>query len=433
MNISYVGHAFAIAETVDLPAGCIAYDVAVVHAMRILSGTAPSLPTGWTDIGALNQSSNISQRVGYKVLDGTEENTGTWTNATNVQVNVYRGVNWTTPIGTIGTRSTTSIFTFPAITLAYGDGSAWVVCFAAYNLGNVTSMYAGSIAGHTNRSSGHGMGGYVGAWDKANTATYPESANIPTGGSGSLVAHNVELIVASAAPPETPYVWEIIAGELPDDLLLDSATGEITGIVAADVPDGTYIFTVIAYNNTFATQAWTCQLTVYGTGLPAATWSLDLEKTVSLKVLAWHRHSRVLMRPTIVEGKYVLYVDSDNIAYRLERATIVESGSYWVSPMLNRKKRNSDYTITEVLVRYRASDTTIINVYASGNGGQTWKAPILNFTPLFGADQSIRWVRTHFNVTGSDIRFKIEFYGAIPVWLYEWQAKLIEREGVRKG
>jgi hypothetical protein len=416
-----------------MPAGIAAYDVAIVHAFVLGSGTAPTLPSGWTDVGTIAATSYCAQRVGYKVLTGAETTVGIWTGATSIQVCVYRGMDWTTVIGVKATGAATAgTLDTPNLSLSHTDGTSWVVTFAG--IAGDTSMYAGALAGHTNRSSGNGAGSYIGAWDMANPTSYTDTTYYPSGGSYRIIAHAVELWVATAAPPETPYVWSVVAGALPTGIVLDSATGELSAaegeITAAD---GTYIFSIQATNNTFATQVWTCQITVYGTGLGAATWSIDMEKLVSLRTLAWHRHSRTISRPVIVEGKHVLYATPAKIVYRLDRATVVSSGAYWVSPTLNRTKRQCDYTLVEVLFRYKADDTTIIKVYGSGNGGQTWKDAIMTFTPLFGADQSIRWIRTHFNVTGSDVRFKVEFSGAIPVHLFEWQAQLVERESRRKG
>lgn len=433
MAISYVGHTFAAAATCAMPSGIIAYDVAIVQAFRRPSGTAPDLPAGWTNISTIASSSNIVQRAGYKVLDGTEANIGTWTNATSVQVAVYRGVDWVTTIGTTATgQATGGTLDTPNLSLAYTDGTAWVVTFAG--LDGDTSMYSGALTGHTNRSSGNGAGSYIGMWDKANPTSYTDTVNYPSGGSYRIIAHSIELIVASDQPPETAYTWEVTAGALPTGIVLDSATGELTA-AAGDITaaDGIYVFTIRAYNNHFTTQAWTCQITIYGTGLPAATWSLDVEKLAGGQGLAWHRHTRVLTRPAIIQGRQLFYADSSNVCQAVDRDTVVSSGSYWVSPMLNRGKRHSDYTLTEVLVRYSADDTTVIYVYGSGNGGQTWVEPYNSFVPLFGADQSIRWVRAHFNVTGSDVRFKVSFSGTVPVHLYEWQVKLVEREGIRKG
>jgi surface protein len=87
-------------------------DILVVFAFRDGSTTAPTLPSGWTNIN--NAGANTSaQRNGFRISDGTITTTGTWTNATSVIVLVYRGVGQVSANATASTAASTTV-NYPA-------------------------------------------------------------------------------------------------------------------------------------------------------------------------------------------------------------------------------------------------------------------------------------------------------------------------------
>ena len=88
MAISFIGQATGTTSA-TLPT-FTAGDLAVVWAYRDGSTTAPTLPAGWTNINSSGANTN-SARIGYRILVGGDTTTGTWTNATEVLVHVYRG------------------------------------------------------------------------------------------------------------------------------------------------------------------------------------------------------------------------------------------------------------------------------------------------------------------------------------------------------
>lgn len=97
MAITYVGAASAAAaNNVNLPT-FQAGDVAIVVAARWDSTTAPLAAPGWrtTTIGGGTLS---SARVGIRVLQAGDTNTGSWLNAQKVGVAVYRGVDQRAPL-----------------------------------------------------------------------------------------------------------------------------------------------------------------------------------------------------------------------------------------------------------------------------------------------------------------------------------------------
>ena len=100
MAISRVGSASAAATSVTLPTHQ-ADDVILIYAYRSGSNTAPSLPSGWTNIGNSGTGSS-SFRWGWLRATGSGTTSGTWTNATHVHAIIYRGALVSgTPVGTM--------------------------------------------------------------------------------------------------------------------------------------------------------------------------------------------------------------------------------------------------------------------------------------------------------------------------------------------
>jgi len=118
----------------------------VVFAYRDGSNSAPSLASGFTNISSSGGANTNSSRLAYKWAASSSESVGTWTNATDIIVHVYRGV---TRIGTstVGSGSSASV-TYPALTLEKA-GTSWVARFA----GNRTSITGGTPGGYTQRQT----------------------------------------------------------------------------------------------------------------------------------------------------------------------------------------------------------------------------------------------------------------------------------------
>jgi hypothetical protein len=171
MAITYIGSATGTTSA-SLPTGWQPGDLAIVAAFRDGSTTAPSLPSGWTNIQA-SGANTCSIRVGYRVLQSGDTGTGTWTNATNVVVHVYRGID-STPIGAsaVSGGSSTTV-TYSALTLQVTDGTSWVAGFAGHRSTDTTIETPPT--GMTNRSdslnataelAGHDTNGGVASWSQ---------------------------------------------------------------------------------------------------------------------------------------------------------------------------------------------------------------------------------------------------------------------------
>lgn len=118
----------ADANTMNLPAGWQAGDLALVMAHNHSGAVAPSLPGTFTNLSN-GAASSTGHRAGYRLLQAGDTTIGTWTNATAVIVVILRGTHQTTPTGDVQatvTASTTTL-SFPALTLQDTSGASWVV------------------------------------------------------------------------------------------------------------------------------------------------------------------------------------------------------------------------------------------------------------------------------------------------------------------
>lgn len=147
MAISFVGTAKGT-NTFTSPAH-VAGDVFVAYGFRDGSNSTPTLPAGWTQLQTVVTNSAGSM-FAYKVAVTNAETSGTWTNATGLIVNVYRGVDTTAPIGVSGVATAaSSIVSYPAITLTNATGTSWVVGMAAHR--SVDTSLETPPTGMTNR------------------------------------------------------------------------------------------------------------------------------------------------------------------------------------------------------------------------------------------------------------------------------------------
>jgi hypothetical protein len=151
MAISYISAAYAAAATVNLPT-FQAGDLAVVFAYRNGSTAAPTVPTPtFTSLIADAGANTNARAIGYRILQAGDTTTGTWTNATAIEVIVLRAVNPTTPIGNRASGGTnTATMTLPAVSpLAITNGTSWVIGFGGSKSTNANGM---TVTGMTARN-----------------------------------------------------------------------------------------------------------------------------------------------------------------------------------------------------------------------------------------------------------------------------------------
>ncbi len=155
MAISFVSAHEAVGASVNITTPQSG-DVIFVTALRSDLATIPSLATGYTNIhnrtrtiNADGASADQGIRVGCKVSNGTETNSGTWTNADTVAAIIYRGATNVAPLfgkfqfshGPLG-----SPMTQPFMSLTQANNTSWVLaCWT------VLSFYAATPSGFTLR------------------------------------------------------------------------------------------------------------------------------------------------------------------------------------------------------------------------------------------------------------------------------------------
>lgn len=105
-------------------------DLMLVCATRNASNTAPTLPAGWTNVGTITGTTN-SMRVGYKIATSTSDATGTWTNATETVIHIYRPTagNISEVGASKGTTGTVTPASYAGLTLVDQTGASWIACF----------------------------------------------------------------------------------------------------------------------------------------------------------------------------------------------------------------------------------------------------------------------------------------------------------------
>jgi len=143
MAIERVGHNSAEAATVTIPTGHKAGDIILIFAFRDGSATNPTIPAGWTNITNTLDGTSCSVSIGWKVAKSSAETSGTWTNATHLQVIVYRGVDITTPFGALTSNAgTTSPSTYGATTgvTKWKSNETWFAAFQGHRSIDTTSM-----------------------------------------------------------------------------------------------------------------------------------------------------------------------------------------------------------------------------------------------------------------------------------------------------
>lgn len=203
MAISYVGIASAQTTSATLPSFQVG-DVAIILTFNNAAATAPTRPSGWSPVNATwpsgtNSTEARGWNAGYRVLQAGDTSTGTWTNATDIVVAVYRGVDKNSPIdinpsleeyiwnlqvniGSAGVPYATG----PII--GYGTNILYVNLSAN---SSDTSLAAHSAGGSwTNRSSGT-TNGRVGVWDT--TSSWAQGSPWTASGSPDIIYLKIAL------------------------------------------------------------------------------------------------------------------------------------------------------------------------------------------------------------------------------------------------
>ena len=147
-------------------------DVFFAFASRDGSNTAPTLPSGWTNIDN-NGANTASYRMGCKIALSSSETSGTWTNATQLIVVGYRGVllSGDCATGTVGGQATeatgnSATLTYNSITFTDSGGTSWgFICGFSESATDVEGGPGGSMVNITS------IGTEAACFDTNGTAT----------------------------------------------------------------------------------------------------------------------------------------------------------------------------------------------------------------------------------------------------------------------
>lgn len=123
--IALVSSSSGNGNTITMPTHATG-DRLLMWAFRGGSIVAPTPPAGWTSV-VIGGGSGCSGLVGTKVAASSSETSGTWTNATQLIVLVYRNVS---SIGAFDMDTgAANNFVVPGLTLNQRNGTSWVVTF----------------------------------------------------------------------------------------------------------------------------------------------------------------------------------------------------------------------------------------------------------------------------------------------------------------
>lgn len=173
-------------------------DLIIARGFRDGNINSPTVPGGvnWTSLDTTNGANNNGASIARKIATSTSETTGTWTNATRLDVGVWRGFSG---IGVSAFNDGIGNVNYPA--LAGMGASSWVAAFGAHRSINtsletaptgMTNVYT-NVNG-TDEGAIHDTEAVVGSWS---------SQTVTVGGTSSgWRTHVIELLVsASSAAP----------------------------------------------------------------------------------------------------------------------------------------------------------------------------------------------------------------------------------------
>lgn len=157
----------------------------------------------------------------------------------------------------------------------------------------------------------------------------------------------------------------------------------------------------------------------------AVAWILDFGRLQSEGVAVWFRRAEVMNRLAIVEGRNLTFAGADNIVREYDTSAVC--GGYWVSPMLNRNERETEFDLATVMIRYEAEAATTILIEGSGDGGVTWVKGRKTSVDLAATTNQLRRALQSFEVSGYDTRFRLIYPTDQKVVIKSWRANLVRR------
>jgi hypothetical protein len=195
MAISAISNAAAVGNTVTMSTHATG-DLILASVWKSGATTAPTIPSGWTSVVTTTGATSW-MGIYKKTAASSSETTGTWTGATAVEVNVYRGASDTGGVSAGSTNTGTTI-TYPAVTLQKTNSTSWVYRTACAKA--ATNITTNTPTGYTARGGIATTGSAIRGCDSnAGLAASPGTGTQTVSGSGVWIALSVELKVPNAA------------------------------------------------------------------------------------------------------------------------------------------------------------------------------------------------------------------------------------------
>lgn len=191
-------------------------DLLIAFAFRDGSTTQPTLPAGWTSI-TTRAGTTCCGRWAWKRAASSSETSGTWTNATELEIAVYSGVD---RVGASASQDgTAASVTYPALTMQFGN--SWVSASAGHR--SINTTLETPPTGMTLRDNRLDATAESAIFDTNGLVTSFTSRSVSVGGTASgWVAGSVELV------PQ----WGGAAGAASYTLVADRGTFTYSGVAA---------------------------------------------------------------------------------------------------------------------------------------------------------------------------------------------------------
>lgn len=125
--------------------------------------------------------------------------------------------------------------------------------------------------------------------------------------------------------------------------------------------------------------------------------------------------------------RYVIFADSSHQIQHIDESANTVQG-YWESPSLVRPELSqlaAVWGVTALLLYYSSKEDRTIGIQWTPNGGSDWREE--RSWTLLATGGGIRSKLKGFNVTGSDLRFRLIFREAQPLSIHAYRPRLIPR------
>jgi len=192
MAVSFINAGAAAGTTVTIPSGHQAGDLLLMWAFDATATTIATVPSGWTSLGS-GTGTLCAGLIGWRVAGSSAETSGTWTSATHLVCNVYRGqATNKTPVSTPSQQTGTGTsVSYSGVAPMKAPGTSWLAFFAGISTSD--TALESPPTGTTNRAD-VASSGEVASFDTNGAVfTYTFNSVAAGGTSGNWITRPVEI------------------------------------------------------------------------------------------------------------------------------------------------------------------------------------------------------------------------------------------------